>query len=199
MVVRDMEPPSPTANGRIVEEPGGGTLEVWALDPSEEVLHTLLRDLFTNHWRDITFGPLVQGAAYELRAPDKPRTITLLDGYLTVDWGGTHFHLCIGQTRGHPDSPTDPVLAQHRRTHRAELYRHINRDGTPDSWGLRLFNGKGEQQITVLFPNPFLTEDLSFADQPDWTRLHLWDYVRETYLGMPPDDRDRSGRRMVHP
>jgi len=197
--VKDMEPPSPSANGRIVEEPGVGTLEVWALEPSEEVLHTLLRDLFTNHWRDITFGPLVQGAAYELRAPGEPRKITLLDGYLTVDWGGTHFHLCIGQTRGHPDSPTDPLLARHRRTHRAELYRRINRDGTPDTWGLRLFNGKGEQQITVLFPNPFLTEDLAFADQPDWTRLHLWDHVRETYLGMPPDDRDRSGRRMVHP
>ncbi len=142
-------------------------LEVWALEPSEEVLHTLLRDLFTNHWRDITFGPLVQGAAYELRAPGEPTKITLLDGYLTVDWGGTHFHLCIGQTCGHPDSPTDSLLAEHRRTQRAELYRRINRDGTPDTCVLRIFNGKGDQQITVLFPNPFLTEDLTFADQPD--------------------------------
>ncbi len=51
----------------------------------------------------------------------------------------------------------------------------------------------------MLFPNPFLTEDLTFADRPDWTRLQLWDHVRKTYLGMPPDDRDRSGRRMMHP
>jgi hypothetical protein len=39
------------------------------------------------------------------------------------------------------------------------------------SWGLRLFNGKGERQIAVLLPNPFLDQDDRFLKQPDWCAL----------------------------
>ena len=86
-----------------------------------------------------------------------------------------------------------------RRTSRAYLYRRLNADGTPDSWALRLLNGAGEEQLTVLFPNPFLTPDLRFEPEPRWERLALWDDLRGRYLGLPPDPRDRSGRRMLHP
>jgi hypothetical protein len=34
------------------------------LQADEETLETLLRDLFENHWREITFGSIMQGAAY---------------------------------------------------------------------------------------------------------------------------------------
>ncbi len=76
--------------------------------------------------------------------------------------------------------------------------RVLNADGTPDGWGLRLLNGRGEEQMTVLFPNPYLTEDLKFAPEPRWERLRLWDDLRQRYLGLGPDPRDRSGRRMLH-
>lgn len=183
---------------RIVEEEGVGRLEVWDLDASQEALQRLLADLFGNHWRKITFGPLIQGAAWEIRAESAPRSITMLDGYLTVDFGNWHFHLCIGQHKGSRQHPVDPGLARHRRTSRAELYRQINSDGAPNHWALRLFNGADEQQITVILPSPFLSDEMRYLKTPDFSRLELWDYLRREYLSLGPDPRDRSGKRMIH-
>jgi hypothetical protein len=192
----DLTPARPTA--REVEEPGLGRLETWEVEPAEAGLRALLTDLFQHHWRELTFGPLIQGSAWEIRAPRAPERIGFLDGYLTVDFGHFHFHLCIGEHRGAPEAPTPPELARHRRTSCAYFYRRLNADGTPDSWGLRLLTGRGEEQITLLFPNPFLTEDLRMEAEPRWERLALWDDLRRRYLGLAPDPRDRSGRRMLH-
>jgi hypothetical protein len=180
-------------------EPGVGHLHVWTLPPTEVVLERLLRDLFETHWRGLTFGPIIQGSAWEIQASAPPRRVGMMDGYLTVDLGHSHFHLCIGEHRGSAHAPVTPELARHRRTGRAELYRRLNADGAPDSWGLRLFNGANEQQITVLFPNPFLDDEHRFLPAPDWSRLAAWDYVRAAYLGLPPDPFDRSGTRFLHP
>ena len=183
----------------IVREAGVGVLELWPIDPAEHVLHRLLADLFEDHWAEITFGPLIQGAAWEIRAASRPEKLVLFDGYLTVDFGNLHFHLCIGEHRGDPGRETPPELALERRTRRAELFRRINQDGTPDTWGLRLINGRGEQQLTVLLPNPFVGEDSKFRARPDWSQLRLWDRLRLDYLGIGPDERDRSGTRMLYP
>ncbi len=183
---------------RTVTEPGMGKLEVFALDTSEDSLLALLTDLFENWWRDVYFGPLIQGAAWEIKAPGAPKRISLLDGYVTVDFGAWHFHLCIGPHKGSPKSPTPPELAAHRRTKRAELYRQLTADGTPSSWGLRLLNGKDEQQMTVFLPSPFLSDELKPLAEPDWSRLALWDHLRQTYLGLAPDPKDRTGTKFVH-
>src|SRR5580658_4546113 len=84
---------------RIVE-PDGATVEVFPLPTDAESLEALLRDLFANHWHEITFGPLVQGAAWEMRADQAPEKIKMFDGYLTVTFGVPHFHICIGAHRG---------------------------------------------------------------------------------------------------
>jgi hypothetical protein len=42
----------------------GSPVDIFPLPADEETLETLLRDLFENHWREITFGPIIQGAAY---------------------------------------------------------------------------------------------------------------------------------------
>ncbi len=175
-----------------------GTLEVFALDNSEETLFALLRDIFENYWQMIHFGPLIQGAAWEIRAPSAPRKISLYDGYITVDFGAWHFHLCIGPTAGSRTHPTPPDLAAHRRTARAELYRQLKADGSANSWGLRLFNGKGEQQMTVFLPSPFLSDDMTPLPQPDWSRLAMWDALRKRYLGLDPDPTDRRGTHFEH-
>ena len=91
--------------------------------------------MFENYWQVIQFGPLIQGAAWEIRAANAPEKVTLYDGYITVDFGTWHFHLCIGATTGSRSHPTAPELAAHRRTARAELYRQLQTDGTPNSWG----------------------------------------------------------------
>ena len=183
---------------RTVTEPGLGTLEVFALDTSETALLALLTDIFQNHWRTIQFGPLIEGAAWEIVAPNAPRKMSLLDGYLTVDFGAWHFHLCIGPHRGSAAAPASPELAAHRRTARAELYRQLSHTGTPNSWGLRLLNGHDEQQLTVFLPNPFLTDDLKPQPRPEWSRLALWDHLRQSTLGLAPDPKDRTGSGFVH-
>jgi hypothetical protein len=183
-----------------VTDPDGAVVEILPLPTDEASLEELLRDLFEHHWDKITFGPLIQGAAWEIRGPHAPTHIGMLDGYLTVAFGVSHFHLCIGPHRGSPNNPTPELLARHRRTARAELYRRLDRSGAPVSWGLRLFNGHDEQQTTILFPNPFLSLDSDkVLKTPDWSRLDLWDRLRSRWLGLTERDPfDRSGRGFSH-
>jgi hypothetical protein len=183
-----------------VADPDGAAVEILALPTDEGSLEELLRDLFEKHWDKITFGPLIQGAAWEIRAPHAPTHIGMLDGYFTVAFGVSHFHLCIGPHNGPPSNPTPLELARHRRTARAELYRRLDKSGAPVSWGLRLFNGHNEQQATILLPNPFLSPDSDkVLKTPDWSRLDLWDRLRARWLGLTePDPLDRSGRGFSH-
>lgn len=189
--------------GRLVREPGNGALELFPLDLSpppaaEALLARLLRRLFSRHWSEISFGSLIQGAVFELRPPHAPERIGMLDGYLTVDFGAWHFHICIGQHRGSPDKPVAADLARHRRTGRAELYRRLDDAGYPVSWGLRLFNGHDEQQLTVFLPNPLLNDAGKPQSPPDWSRLALWDALRREYLGLEPEALDRQAERFAH-
>ena len=186
------------AAGRTVHEPGNGTLDLFPLDTSEPTLLALLKDLFQQRWADIRFGTLIQGAVFEIRAPSPPARVAMLDGYLTVDFGHWHLHICIGEHKGSARNPVAPELARHRRTSRAELYRRLGPDGNPVSWGLRLFNGKDEQQLTVFLPNPFLDDDDHNLSPPDWTRLALWDELRLRFLHLPPHAKDRQATRFVH-
>jgi hypothetical protein len=178
----------------------GSRIDVFPLPVEEAALEALLRHLFENHWHEITFGPIIQGAAYELKAPSPPTQIGMFDGYLTVAFGAPHFHICIGEHKGTASNPASLALARHRRTSRAELYRRLDRSDAPVSWGLRLFNGEGEQQITVLLPNPFLDQDSDRCLQtPEWSRLALWDSLRARWLGLTePDPVDRTGKGFRH-
>lgn len=179
------------SQSKIVEEPGNGTLEIFTLPTDIEFLRTLITDIFENYWDQIYFGTAVQGAVWEVRAPNAPQRISYLDGYLTVDFGHWHFHLCIGEHQGTRRDPVSPDLARHRRTGRAELYRRLRDEGGPSSWGLRMFNGANEQQMTVFLPNPYLTVDQKILKEPDFERLALWDHLRMRYLALAPDELDR--------
>ena len=55
-----------------VTDPDGKTVEVFPLPTDENSLEALLRELFVDSWADITFGPIVQGAAWEMQAPHAP-------------------------------------------------------------------------------------------------------------------------------
>jgi hypothetical protein len=183
-----------------VVDPDGARVEVFPLPADEASLEALLRTLFEEHWAEITFGPMIEGSAWEWRAPAAPDFVGLRDGYLTVAFGISHFHLCIGPTRGTRREPTSAALARRRQCARAELFRRLDRDGAPMSWGLRLFNGAGEQQLTVFFPNPFLSADGERIERtPDWSRLALWDKLRHRLLGLDaPDPSDRSAKAFRH-
>ena len=193
-----------TANTRIIptlESRDGRREEIYALPTDSAYLQEILRYIFANHWRSIVFGPLLEGAAYEFRCPCAPRSITMFDGYLTVHFGGTHFHLCIGENVGSESSPTSPGLRRTRRTSRAEIVRTFDADGAPILWQLRLFNGDDTPQLNIFFPSPFLTDDDQLAERPDWTRLAVWDDIATRFLGRieAQDPLDRSGRGFRKP
>ncbi|HWB09967.1 MAG TPA: hypothetical protein VG826_12115 [Pirellulales bacterium] len=180
-----------TTRPETVTEPDGRVSQYFDLPYDEDSLFRLFKLLFEEHASEITFGPCVQGAVFEIRV-EKPGELTMLDGYLTVDFGTWHFHLCIGEHRGTTASPCPPELAHHRRVKRAALFRTRGKSCLPVSWGLRLWNGHDEQMVTVFFPNPYLDQDGHRPRQADWSRLPLWDFVRREFLGLEPDPSDRE-------
>ena len=141
----------PIPRGEIVEE-CDARFEVFALPTDEGTLLAILKDCF-EEWEHIHIVPLIPGALWEIRPPHKPR-ITMLDGYATVDFQDWHFHICIGEHGG-----ASPEMTKLRRTSRVELYRRLNQEQKPTSWGLRLLNGARDQQLTFMLPSPFLTDD----------------------------------------
>ena len=179
-----------------IENDAGRRQEIYPLPIATGYLEELLRHVFERHWASIVFGPIIEGGAYEIRCPNAPRSISYFDGYLTVHFGATHFHVCIGDNEGSADSPTPPALKKTRRTSRAEIVRGFDADGAPISWQLRLFNGDGTPQLNVFFANPFLTDDDRIAERPDWSRLAAWDDIATRYLGreIAADPLDRSGK-----
>jgi len=193
-----MTAPATNSGSTIVSEADGSRLEIWPLPTGEAFLKELLEYLFRSGWRQIYFGPIIEGAAFEIKPPRAPTLISLADGYLTVCFGETHFHLCIGENRGMPGRPTPAALKKRRRCARAEFFRGLDRRGAPVHWGLRLFNGAGEPQLSVFLPNPFLDDALRPVKTADFTRLTLWDDLRKRYLELPPDPADRLASGFSH-
>ena len=183
-----------SVKGYTAEEAGVGLVESFDLSTDEASLLRLLEAVF-QFWETVQFGPIIQGAAYEIKAPCAPQ-ITVMDGYATLDFDQWHMHICIGPTIGDPSDPTDPQIAAKRPCQRAQLYRLIREDA-PVSWGVRLFNGDNEQLMTVLLPNPFLDQD-DQPCEPNWERLALWDQLRSEFLNLDSDPFDRCGHRFVH-
>lgn len=169
----------------------GATEEVWQLPIDRDWLFALFEELFSGYWDQLTWGPLIPGAAYELKSPGKPDRITLSDlGYLTIHWGVKgHLHLCLG---GGPAMAPEDI--RRRSPSRAELVRRLDPDELPRSWSVRMFNGDGQPMITIFLPNPFLTPEDRGADVPDWDRLALWEDLFPRLTGQPTDGRDRLGK-----
>jgi hypothetical protein len=173
----------------------GTTTEYFPIEPSEPTLLALLREVFETHWHEVVFGPCIQGAVFEARFKAPPR-LSVLDGYLTVGSGDAepwHLHLCIGPHVGTRARPTPPELAAWRRCRRAAFFRDGDRAGRQAVWGLRMWNGRDEQMLTVFFPNPWLHPTTMRPRRPaDWSCLATWMDLRARYTGVsseaPPDD-----------
>jgi hypothetical protein len=152
----------------------------WSIAVGGDRIQRLLIEILEQHWRDVTIGPLIEGAAWEIRFAQPPK-LSMLDGYLTVDTGPWHFHLCVND---HAGAPT-PERAARRRVARAAFYREHGDSCLPMSWGLRLWNGWDEQMVTVLFPNPYFDPDDGMHPEPRWERLAVWEDLRRRYADDP--------------
>ena len=172
----------PSYRTETIKEIDGVQTEYEYMDPSVEALDSLLRELFHTYWSQIVFGTCIEGAVYEIRLAERPREITVLDGYLTVDLGVWHFHLCIGEQRGTAANPIPEAIARKRRASKAAFFRQLGDKHVGGSWGFRMWNGEGEQMLTVFFPNPYLDEHMKPRSEPDWLRLILWNKMRLKYL-----------------
>jgi hypothetical protein len=106
--------------------------------------------------------------------------------------------VCIGEHKGTKGNPIDPELARVRRTSRAEFFRRLKADGTPNIWGFQMFNGAAEVQMTVFFPNPYLRSDQKIRRQADWAALEMWDDLRLRYACLESEPKDRSSSGFVH-
>ena len=92
-----------------VREPDGSTTEYADVPVAGDRVERLMTEVFGQHWAAITAGPVIDGAAYEIRFTAAPR-LSMLDGYLTIDTGPWHFHLCVNDhlvfSRPWLDGPT---------------------------------------------------------------------------------------------
>ncbi|MEM1276590.1 MAG: hypothetical protein AAGH74_08690 [Pseudomonadota bacterium] len=179
----------------IAGDDGQRRREVWALPADEAFLEPFLREVFQDHWEGIRFGPIIEGAAYEWKCPTAPEKISLLDGYLTVMFGnGGHFHLCIGENRGTEAFPTPPDLMARRKPSKAQMFRGFGGDGCPTTWGFEMWNGEGEPMISIFFPNPFIEDDDSLSETPDFSRLATWRAISKRWLGRDQEVLDEQGQ-----
>jgi len=165
-----------------VEDLSGSVTEYSYVTPDEETMRELTRLLFEEHWREIIVGPCIEGAVFEIRFEQAPKKVSVLDGYLTVDLGHWHFHLCIGEHKG----TRSAELASKRRVAKAAFFETKgNRCIGGGSYGLRMWNGFGEQMTTVFLPNPRLSDEMKVLKEPQWERLRLWFELRHRFLGEP--------------
>ncbi len=147
-------------------------------------LASLCRDIFLENWDKIIFGPCIEGAVFEIMLTEPPK-MALWDGYLTVTLppGPAHFHLCIGNTKGLGKNKTPIKLARQRQCGKAAFFRTVRAKGcVPESYGIRFWNGDGDQMITIFLPNPYLNDKQKVLKSPDWNRLKLWKELRERYI-----------------
>jgi hypothetical protein len=108
--------------------------------------------------------------------------VTLSAGYLTVDTGEYHFHLHIGVPEGAWINQRFGAGATAERSpERCSSAKHARGKGClPGSWGFRMWNGIGEQMITIYFPNPYYDKQ-GMLKEPQLDRLRLWEGLRDQY------------------
>jgi hypothetical protein len=179
-----------TTDARVVVNVDGSRTEYDDISTEPAVLERLLREIFEQHWDGVTVGPILQGAAYELQY-SKPPKVSLGAGYLTVDTGEYHFHLHIGEVSETASKSIHPELARQRQVSRASFFRELKDNGKgclPGSWGFRMWNGNGEQMITIFFPNPYFDKQ-GMLQEPKWDNLALWERLRTEYTGAPAPER----------
>lgn len=161
---------------RTEQDMDGSVTEYHDVPVDGDRVERLLTEVFADHWPRITVGPVVPGAAWEVRFTARP-SLSTMDGYLTVDTGAWHFHLCVGDPGGSPEA------ARARRVARAALFRTTGGPCVPESYGLRLWNGLGDQRVTVFFPNPYYDDEGRRLREPDHARAALWADLRRRWSG----------------
>ena len=94
--------------------------------------------------------------------------------------------MCIGPHKG----SSSEELRQKRPVAKVAFFERRGKGCAGGrSWGLKMWNGYGEQMTTVFLPNPNLTDEQQYIRTPDWSRLQAYYALRQRFLGeaMPVD------------
>jgi hypothetical protein len=153
--------------------------------PAEQTMRDLAQELFGTYWRSVVVGPCIEGAVFEIAFQSAP-AIRYSDGYLTIDLGPWHFHLCVGPHKG----STSEEVRKNRPVAKVAFFERRGKGcGGGRLWGLKLWNGYGEQMTTVFLPSPRISDDHQLLREPDWSRLEAYYRLRAKFLGEAmPDD-----------
>ena len=161
-----------------MREADGTTTEYDEVPVAGDTVERLMTEIFRDHWAAVFAGPVIEGAAYEIRFLTAPK-VSMLDGYLTVDTGAWHFHLCVNDHRG----ARTPEQARVRRVARAAFFRPREARAYPERGASGSGTVASEQMVTVFFPNPWLDDDGERVREPRWERTALWEDLRRRYAG----------------
>ncbi len=164
--------------------PQGGTIEYEDFPATIDATGPMLYTLFQERWKEVQLGHVVEGSVLELELSEPPRLCVIYDGYLTVATQNWHMHLCLEEHLGGPHCKTPEELRKQRLVSRGALYRRLNAEGEPRSWGIQFWNGAGERMMNLFLPNPYLgeDEDLLPEGKPQLEKLGLYEQLREIYV-----------------
>ncbi len=187
----------PYVQHEIVYNPDGSVTRYSYVHPSEGLITQMMREIFEEHWQHIVIGPWLLGAVFELPFEKAPK-VTISNGYLNIDAGPWHCHLCIGPYKGKENEGCLTL----RRAAKIAFYDWRG-DGSikQRSSGIRLWNGYGEQMTTIFFPHVLRGETPHTASrEPNWENLRLYYEFRERYLGEPvPENLEQAGTAPLTP
>jgi len=175
---------------------GQRSRQIWALPTDCGFLQEFLTYVFVNYWDQIVFGPIIQGAAYEFTCPHSPSHIDESNGFLSIHFGASHFHLCIDGK----DRPAESGVSPHdaHRPVRAVIFRQLDGTGHPISWGFEMWNGLDHPMLSIFFGSPFIEPGDKLLAAPQWERLAMWRDIAQRYLGRAPETFDESGKGFVN-
>lgn len=172
--------PDPPPIPRRITEAGLGPLDVWDLDLDGPAVAALVTEVLDGAWDRIRVGTLTPAASLTTTIPSAPE-IAVVGDVLVAEAGGWHLELHVsGPGRSHTEA--------------VQLFRRLDDvDGRPWQWGLRLHDGTGAQQVAIILPDPWNTPDGEPRPDADHSQLDVWNHLRATWLGEPPDPFDTSG------
>lgn len=174
---------------RALDDAYSSGIQEWELPLDDAYLSEMLIYIFTNYWEQVIFGPDIPGAGYEMTCPQAPTFIDYSNGYLTMNFGEQHFHICLG-TGGHPYEGEK----RNRLPGRAVIFRRLDAVGAPISWGFEMWNQASHSMITVYFANPYADRGDKLIIPAQYERLEMWKDISQRYLGRENDPFDASGK-----
>jgi len=165
-----------------IEHLDGSVTEYSYFEPSAASMNDLVKILFEQHWREVVVRPCIERSVFRSRVQRNAEADNAR--WLSDGKSGTVAFPFVHSRTPRESFPRTGAQA-------ASCARGAIRDPWPalrwrQEWGVRMWNGFGEQMTTVFLPNPCLSDEMKPLREPNWDRLKLWYELRHQFLGEQP-------------